>query len=283
LEADRAVAEAQRRANDAPNEVRRNCLQELHKHTGRNVIAYYSGFLSKRAGSEINDEDKNGFMQAVHKMDKKLGLDLILHTEGGRISATQSLVDYLRRIFKKDIRAIVPQIAMSGGTMLACACREIWMCKHSNLGPIDPQFNGIPCVGVKMEFERAFKEIKKDPEKMKVWAPILQQYHPTFLGECENAIKWSNDFVQSELENVMFEGEPHAKATAKRIVSKLSSYKNNKSHDKHIDIDELKDMGLKIKLIEDIPDLQDCVLPVHHCYMHFLMNTGAFKIIAGVP
>ena len=26
---------------------------------------------------EINDEDKNGFMTAVHQMDKSLGLDLL--------------------------------------------------------------------------------------------------------------------------------------------------------------------------------------------------------------
>jgi hypothetical protein len=44
-----------------------------------------------------------------------------------------------------------------------------------------------------------------------------------------------------------------------------------------------------VKLIEDETeyqdnkdekgDFQDLVLTVHHCYMHFLMNTNAFKII----
>jgi ClpP class serine protease len=70
-------------------------------------------------------------MMAVHGLNRTLGLDLILHTPGGGIAATQSLVDYLRRMFGKDIRAIVPQIAMSAGTMMACACREIWLTRHS--------------------------------------------------------------------------------------------------------------------------------------------------------
>src|SRR3989304_4331964 len=80
------------RARTAVDVVRRKYLRQLFDHTGRNVIAYYSGFLSKPGivGLEINDEDKNGFMMAVHRLDRKLGLDLVLHTPGGNIAATQS-------------------------------------------------------------------------------------------------------------------------------------------------------------------------------------------------
>ncbi len=38
-------------------------------------------------------------------------------------------------------------------------------------------------------------------------------------------------------------------------------------------------MGLKVSLIEDDQNLQDLVLTVHHCFMHSLMNTSAFKMI----
>ena len=34
-------------------------------------------------------------------------------------------------------------MAMSGGTMIACSCKEILMGKHSSLGPVDPQIMGI--------------------------------------------------------------------------------------------------------------------------------------------
>ncbi|MFH1140833.1 MAG: hypothetical protein V1724_03995 [Chloroflexota bacterium] len=48
--------------------IRRKYLAQLFDYTGRNVIAYYSGFLSKPGilQADINDEDKNGFMMAVH-------------------------------------------------------------------------------------------------------------------------------------------------------------------------------------------------------------------------
>jgi len=73
-------------------------------------------------------------MLAINKLDRSKGLDLILHTPGGDIAATESLVDYLYSMFDKDIRVIVPQISMSDGTMIALASKEIVMGKHSNLG-----------------------------------------------------------------------------------------------------------------------------------------------------
>ena len=136
--------------------LRRKYLDVLHKVTNRNIIIYYSGWMQKPgllpplAG--ITDEDKIGFMSTINHLDHSKGLDLVLHTPGGDTAATESLVDYLLNMFEGDIRAIVPQIAMSGGTMIACACKSIVMGKQSSLGPVDPFLNGIPAHGVIEEF-----------------------------------------------------------------------------------------------------------------------------------
>jgi ATP-dependent protease ClpP protease subunit len=273
--------QAQNAAQNAQNLVRHKYLKLLQEHTGRNIIAYYSGWLSKGNInlSEINDEDKNGFMTTVHKLDRRLGLDLILHTPGGGMAATQSLVNYLHKMFGGNVRAIVPQIAMSAGTIIACCCKEIWMGKESNLGPIDPQLRGIPAHGVVQEFKRALKEVKKDASRIVIWQQIIGQYKPTFLGLCENAIKWSNEFVQEQLAEGMFEGLPDRTRRAKKITRALSDYPANKSHDRHFDIDDCERMGLTVKRLEADPTMQDLVLTVHHCYMNLLMNTTVFKII----
>jgi ClpP class serine protease len=96
------IVRAQLQAAVAGDTIRRGYLDELFRHTSRNVIAYYSGWLSKPGIGqlEINDEDKNGFMLTVHELDRLKGLDLILHTPGGGISATQSIVNYLHKMFK---------------------------------------------------------------------------------------------------------------------------------------------------------------------------------------
>ena len=273
--------DGQVRAKAAVDAVRHAYLRKLHEKTGRNVIAYYSGFLSKPGifQQDINDEDKNGFMMAVHKLDKRLGLDLILHTPGGGIAATESIVNYLHKMFKKNIRAIVPQIAMSAGTMMACSCRKILMSEHSNLGPIDPHLNGIPAKGVTDEFGRAYREIKRDPAKVRVWEPILRQYKPAFLAQCENAIKWSNQFVEDHLRTVMFAGDAQARNKSKSITRALLDYRKNRTHARHFHLEDCRRMGLDVDRIEDDPELQDLILTVHHCYMHALMNTPSFKII----
>lgn len=184
---------------DALDFVRRKYIKKLAEVRERNVIAYYSGWLQKPGlmRSSINDDDKNGFMATIHGLERKKGLDLILHTPGGDMAATESIVDYLRRMFNQDIVCYIPQIAMSGGTMIACSCKEIIMGKQSNIGPIDPQFGGIPAHGVIEEFETAIKAIKKDPQSIPIWQKIVEKYHPTFIGECRNAIKLSEEMLFS--------------------------------------------------------------------------------------
>ncbi len=163
---------------------------------------------------------------------------------------------------------------------MACCGQEIWMSeKHSNLGPIDPHLNGFPAYGVIQEFKRAVEEIEANPSAIPVWQAIIGQYPPTYLSQCENAIKWSNRFVTNQLRTVMFKGRPGASRKAREVVRRLTDYTGNKTHDRHIDFDECKRIGLNVKAIEQDQRLQDLVLTVHHCYMHSLMNTPAYKII----
>src|SRR5262249_10247900 len=160
-------------------------------------------------------------------------------------------VDYLHSMFGTNIRAIVPQLAMSAGTMIACACREIVMGKQSSLGPIDPQFKGIPAHGVVEEFKRAYQEVKQDPAKVPIWQPIIAKYHPTFIGECEKAIDWSNEMVREWLARGMFEGDPDAANKISGIVAELSDHALTKSHARHISATKCAKLGLKVVRLED--------------------------------
>jgi len=218
-------------------------------------------------------------MNAVYGLDKTVGLDLILHTPGGSIASAESIVNYLHLMFHKDIRVIVPQVAMSAGTMIACSSREIILGKQSSLGPIDPQLRDLPAQGVLNEFKQALNEIKLDPDAIQAWRCILQQYHPTFLGQCQQAIDWTKAFVADQLRDVMFKNDPDAVAKSQRIVDGLSDADEHKSHERHIPIAKCRDLGLNVVALEDDEELQELVLTVHHCYMFVLMNTGTFKII----
>lgn len=280
------------RLNNEPNPVdtmRRKYLNTMFKYTGRNVIAYYSAFIQKPnlEGTDIDDNDKNAFMQAVCGLDRSIGLDLILHTPGGQIAAAESLVCYLKSLFNNDFRVFVPQMAMSAGTMIALASKEIIMGKQSNLGPIDPQYGGISCAGIIEEFNEACEDVKQNPERACMWGQIISKYHPTFIGDCKKAIEWADLTVNKWLTENMFSCYNDKEVRAKKVVDKLSSHNATYSHSRHIHMDELRQLGLAItslenldnRSIDDCKDLQDCVLTIHHAFMQTISSTSTIKVI----
>jgi hypothetical protein len=224
-------------------------------------------------------------MATVHQLDRNKGLDLLLHTPGGDGTATESLVQYLRQMFGTNIRAVIPQLAMSAGTMLALSCKEIVMGKHSNLGPIDPQIGQMPAHGILEEFNRAAEEIKaaKDAKEQQariaVWQPIIAKYNPTLIGQCHHAITWSTEMVTKWLTSGMFEDYPDAHEKAARIVAELGSHEVTKTHARRIHMDRLRELGVRVIGLEEDQHLQDAVLSVHHACIQTLNHTPALKII----
>jgi hypothetical protein len=271
--------------DSAVDKVRLKYLKELYKKVDRNIICYYSGYLSKPRVDDtaINDEDKNGLMLCVDDMEKGKGLDLFIHTPGGDGAATASIIHYLREMFGNNIRAFVPQIAMSAGTILALSCKEIFMGKHSNLGPVDPQVNGLPAYGVLAEVERAYKEIVGANDKAWVWNPILSNHNPSFLQRCLWATEAAHELVTDVLKQNMLADLPKADRdiAAETIYSYLAEFSSSQGHDKHLHYKELIERGIRINMLEDKTwkSLQDPVLTVHHCFMYTFANTPAVKII----
>jgi len=261
---------------------RRKYLNLLSKHTKRNTIIYYSGWLQKNCGSTalIHDGDMEGFMSSIRGLDRSKGLDIILHTPGGDASATEGIGDYLIKMFDKDIRAIIPQISMSGGTLLAFACKEICMGKHSCLGPIDPQFFGVAAHDVKEEFERALEECNANPNKRHIWQQIVAKYPMGFICQCEKAAKWSEEIAKMWLSNNMFSQDDKRKEEKiDNITNYFASHTETKTHGKHISKDICIEKGLTITDLEDDQKLQDLVLSVHHACCLTFSGTSAVKII----
>lgn len=258
------------------NRLKLNYLSQISTITGRNVISYYSCWL-KNPGApncSINDQDMNAFMNAIHGLDKKKGLDLLLHTPGGDIAATESLINYLRTIFPNDIRAIIPQISMSAGTIIALSCKEIIMGKQSSLGPIDPQLGGIACQSVIEEFDRAVQDVTKNPASAALWQVIISKYNPTFITACQKAIQWSEKLMVDYIQSVYGQ-----QFDVKNVQNIFLNNKNSYSHNRHIPKEKCKEVGLNIIDLENNQALQDAVLSLHHTYMILFDKYNYSKIV----
>ena len=270
--------------NNTPNNidyVRRNYLCKLSEYTNRDTIAYYSGWLENPQAHnvDINDSDMEGFMNVIKGLECNKGLDLILHTPGGSPEAAEAIVHYIRKKFNNDVRIIVPQLAMSAGTMIACSGKSIIMGKHSSLGPIDPQFNGIPCYNIKDEFQKAKEELSNTQDNIAYWSILLNRYPPAFLKTALDAIELSSLLVREWLESCMFSGDQEKDEKIEHIVQCLTEHNNSKLHGRHFSIDYCKDIGLKIEEMEENKQLQDLILSVHHSYIATLNMGNVVKII----
>ena len=169
---------------------------------------------------------------------------------------------------------------MSAGTMIACSAKEIMMGKQSSLGPIDPQFNGIPAYNIKQEFEEAKDDLAKHPENAQYWAIKLQQYPAAFMKTAIDAIKLSGELVEEWLGTCMYNNEKDEdRVIINRIVENLNQHDNSKTHGRHFNIDYCENIGLKIFRLESDNILQDKVLSLYHAYMITCDATPTIKII----
>lgn len=219
----------------------------------------------------------NGFMNTVRGLDCENGLDLVLHTPGGSPMAAEAIVKYLRSKFGKNIRVIVPHMAMSAGTMIACSAKEIIMGKQSSLGPIDPQLNGIPAYSIQSEFEDAKIDLANGTQNFNYWRLLLSKYPAAYVKMAMDAIALSDTLLREWLGSCMLEDA--ASETIEKVCNSLNEHVDSKAHARHFDASFCKSIGLHIIDLEADQRLQDAVLSVHHCYVHTFASTAAVKII----
>lgn len=193
--------------------------------------------------------------------------------------AVEGIVKYLHKKFSNDIRVIVPQMAMSAGTMLACSASMVLMGAHSCLGPIDPQFGGIPAYNIVAEFREAKEDIENHPQSKDFWETQLKKYPPAFFYSVIDAINLSSTLAGEWLSKYMFSSLDKAdvKKRTNAILKKLNN--NNQSHSRHFSYDDCEKMGLLVEKLETDQDLQECVLSVHHAFIITIDNSPVTKII----
>jgi len=272
------------------DKVRKKYLSELSAHTGRNVFLYASCWLQKSQipGDliTVHPSDMDGFLESVKGVDTDLGLDLILHSPGGSPEAAEQIVNYLRQKFD-SIRVIVPMMAMSAATMMACAADSIVLARHSTLGPTDPQLTirtntgelrMVPAYALKAEFEKAEIAGTDGDGKYAAWAPLIGQYSPGLLTLCNSSQELTAELVGKWLAAYMFKGD----AAAAEIAGRLAAYFGQPEHHTHgrpLMRDQLKDEGLVVEDLEDDDKFQDLVMSVYHAATHTLGGTNVVKII----
>lgn len=173
---------------------------------------------------DVNDSEE--VLRAIQLTDDDVPLDIVLHTPGGLVLAATQIARAIRA-HRGKVTVFVPHHAMSGGTLIALAADEIVMCRHSVLGPIDPQLGGMPAASVIRVAEE--KPIAEVDDQTLILADVGRK-----------AIAQVTETARSLLAGRM---DP---AAAEALATRLAT--GTWTHDYPIGAEEAREMGLPVSL-----------------------------------
>lgn len=147
--------------------------------------------------------DSDQIYRAITKFSDKTKPLLLILLSGGGESGSAYLIGRLCREFSKENKLIivVPRHAKSAATLLACAADEIHMGSLSELGPIDPQINRMPALGLKNSIEHIADLVNKNTGSSEMFAKYLElTVQPIQIGYYERVAESAAQYAERLLE-----------------------------------------------------------------------------------
>jgi ClpP class serine protease len=174
----------------------------------------------------IDIQDSEEVIRAIKMTDDAIPIDIILHTPGGLVLASEQIAQALLRHPAK-VTVFIPHYAMSGGTLIALACDEIVMDENAVLGPVDPQVGKFPAASIIHAVDS--KSLDKIDDETLILADVSRK-----------AIRQVQRYVERILEGRM------KKAESRKLSKALTS--GQWTHDYPIAFDEALEIGLSVKM-----------------------------------
>ncbi|MDD4858996.1 MAG: hypothetical protein PHR56_02170 [Dehalococcoidales bacterium] len=141
--------------------------------------------------------DADFIYSAAESFADKKPILLVLYSGGGVIGSAY-LIGQLCREYTKDKFVItVPRQAKSSATLLCCAADEIHMGSLSELGPIDPQIEEMPALGLKASVTHICDLVKENPHASDMFAKYLNlSLDPVQLGYYERVAESAAQYAE---------------------------------------------------------------------------------------
>jgi len=145
--------------------------------------------------------DADNIYNAVTKFTENKPLILILYSSGGSAASAYLIGKLCREYSNGNFIASIPRYAKSAATLVTCAANEIHMGSLSELGPIDPQINSMPALGLKNSIEHIAELVKSYPESSEMFAKYLQSnLNLISLGHYERVAESAAQYAERLLE-----------------------------------------------------------------------------------
>lgn len=228
----------------------------LERHFDSDVV-WYSGQIHPAFFRLFRN-----FIEEVKKRSKRdtNSITIFLRTPGGSVETTERYVGVIRKHYK-FVNFVVPDAAMSAGTILCMSGDKIYMDYSSSLGPIDPQVqmpdgNYVAALG----YLDKVRELTEKPKLSPADVVFLKGLDLARLALYEQAKRLSESLLKYWLVKYKFNDwkqhrttsvgqavtDQEKEARAQQIANALSDHSRWFSHGRALDVGKLKDLRLEI-------------------------------------
>lgn len=226
------------------------------------------------------------------KSDRDDGaISVVLRTGGGSAETTERMVAVLRKHYPQ-VYFVVPDIAMSAGTIFCMSGDKIYMDYSSSLGPIDPQVqlpdtgDYVPALGYIDKVADIVRKTSLTPADV----VMLKSIDLAKLALFEQGRDLSIDLLKDWLVKYKFKDwnthrtDPEKKGKpvttgektdrARQIAKDLSNHKKWRSHGRRLDIEKLKNLRIEIDDYSDDKPLSDAIRAYNDALTGYIDRTG---------
>lgn len=237
----------------------------------RSDVVFYNGRIHPALFRTFRD-----FIEDVKKHSRRdeNAISVVLRTGGGSAETTERMVGVLRKHYNQ-VNFVVPDVAMSAGTIFCMSGDKIYMDYASSLGPIDPQVqlpdsgDLVPALG----YIDKVAEIVKKPKLSPADVVMLKSIDLAKLALFEQGRDLSTDLLKNWLVEFKFKDwnehrtnnpgtpvtDPEKKKRAEEIAKELSNHKRWRSHGRNLDIQKLQSLRIEIDDYSDNGDLRAAI------------------------
>ena len=117
--------------------------------------------------------DADRIYKATTTLREKRDIGLVITSGGGQIEPAYLISKLCREVTFNKFVTVVPRRAKSGATLICCGADEIHMGQLSELGPIDPQLDKLPALGLKNAVEHLAELVTQYPKAAEMFSKYL--------------------------------------------------------------------------------------------------------------
>ncbi|MCC6464547.1 MAG: serine dehydrogenasease [Planctomycetes bacterium] len=260
--------------------------QSIEQLLNADVLAIFGDFFDP-LDVEVRDA-------VEQRRDKRNRVAVVVDTLGGVVEIVERLVTVIRKHYA-DVTMVVPDKAMSAGTVFVMSADTIMMDYFSCLGPIDPQIRResrfIPAKSYLAQFEKLVKK-SEDGTLTNAEAILLQKLDLGELHSFQQAEELSLSLLKEWLAKYKFKDwkvteskgqrvtDEMRRARADQIATALMNQERWHSHSRPISMDVLiREVNLRIDDFGSDASKREAIRDYHRFLADYMGKLGALRVV----